>query len=262
MSPCRHSSTGTLHQSTTNHRCNLQGVTSSARLPGGSWHVTNNTWQEAWQHNVGLIHTAVLVAAHVAIRHLTTANGIRSTAATHGSTSQQEHRHGHNGSTRHHHIGRTSEHGHVSRTFRHEPTETKNAPGSRSDFHPGSVPPYPEQTTYGRTHGHTVSGTTSNRPPRHDTPTFHAHHGHNGSGRGHTYTTAQKKPLTAFFRRGLFLYSVTSFTISSAVFPSLAFRNFALASPRFTSGMCFSASLSNLASPGVNLFNRSKIAKP
>ena len=30
MSPCRHSSTGTLHQSTTNHRCHLQGVTSSA----------------------------------------------------------------------------------------------------------------------------------------------------------------------------------------------------------------------------------------
>lgn len=90
---------------------------------------------------------------------------------------------------------------------------------------------------------------TSTRPqlqrqhlPRPDTSTFHAIHGHNGRGHGHTSTTAKKKPLTAFFRRGLFLYSVTSFTISSAVFPSLAFRCFALASDRFTSVMCFSAS--------------------
>ena len=187
----------------TTDRCHIQGVTSSAVF------------------RVNMARYPQCLAGIMGSRH-------HVCRLNHGSTSPPEHRHCghklqhmaylrrnghditttpgtpdtftyHNGSTYHHHTGRTSEHGHVSRTFRHEPTETKNAPGSRSDFHPGSVPPYPEQTTYGRTHGHTVSGTTSNRPPRHDTPTFHAHHGHNGSGRGHTYTTAQKKPLTAFF---------------------------------------------------------------
>ena len=131
----------------------------------------------------------------------------------------------------------------------HDPTETKNArqdgtaaPGQRSNFHTATA----------------ATGSTLHGPIR---PRF-THTTATTSAALIDSHTAQKSPHTGVSGVGLFIYSVTSFTISSAVFPSLAFRNFALASPRFTSGMCFSASWSNLASPGVNLFNRSKIAKP
>ena len=113
--------------------------------------------------------------------------------------------------------------------------------------------------------GHTANFRTTPRQrkhlTRHDTPTFRANHGHNCRGPHCRQQRQKKSPTRHFIRWGLLSYSVTIFTISSAVFPSRAFRNFAFASPRFTSGMCFSASWSILASPGVNLFNRSKIAK-
>ena len=100
---------------------------------------------------------------HVAIRHLTTENGIRSTAATHGSTSHHQNNattgrtssrpditHGHTfpGSGYNHHQnahGSSSEHAHVSRP---STTETNKRPGRvrtsrrpRSNCHQGIVPP-------------------------------------------------------------------------------------------------------------------------
>lgn len=181
-------------------------------------------------------HTSVLVAAHVAIRHLTTSDGIRSTADT--ITAAPD----------------------TTTTWR-----TSSRPdithGMTSAFQlPTATRPATVAAASGR-HAHRRPHTAT-RTPRPHTATFHAHHGHNVRG-PHCRTHGTKKsPHAGVFRWGLLFYSVTSFTISSAVFPSLAFRNFALASDRFTSGMCFSASWSNLASTGVNLFNRSKIAKP
>lgn len=112
------------------------------------------------------------------------------------------------------------------------------------------------------TSAHTATDAASAPDNGHDTPTFHANNGHNVRG-PHCRPHGQKKAPTRAFPvgGGAIYYSVTIFTISSAVFPSRARTNFAFASPLFTSGMCFSASWSNLASPGVNLFNRSKIAK-
>ena len=122
---------------------------------------------------------------------------------TDGSTSQQEHRHGHNGSTRHHHDCRTSGHGHTPTT-----------------------------------------ATTS-------TALIAAH-------------MAKKKPPHGLFSCGggvTFLYSVTIFTISSAVFPSGAFINFAFDKLRFISAIRVCMSSTILPIPLSILFSLSKTAK-
>lgn len=217
---------------------------------------------------------------HCTPHHMTTANGIRSTADTMTAAPQPPERDRQIFRTRprfavlRHALTSTNNDSGTSGT---QATIERQHPATRYNFHPGSVPPSPPRhdcrnvSTSGRhvphvlqLSRHAVSVPTSTRQPRprHDTPTFHAIHGHNV--RGHHCRThgTKKAPRGRFSGGAIIFYSVTSFTISSAVFPSRARTNFALASPRFTSGMCFSASWSILASPGVNLFNLSKTAKP
>lgn len=205
-------------------------------------------------------HTSVLVAAHVAIRHMKTADGIRSTADT--ITAAPD----------------------TTTTGRHVPHVLTSPTACRphSNFqrqHVTRPHPPPEDTPTRSARPATVAerwnGSAFQLPPRTaaDTPPPRQHLPRPIRPRFTPYTpttsaaliaahTAKKSPSRLFSVWGYIFYSVTSFTISSAVFPSRARTNFDLVSPRFTSGMCFSASLSSLASPGVNLFNRSKIAKP
>lgn len=241
VSPCRHYSPGTYHKNTTTTAALFRVFMS--RYP---------------QHRAGGMaapclarHTAVLVAAHVAIRHLTTSDCIRSTADTITAAHQAGH-------VPHVLTSHTAFRPHSNFQLQHvrprsrQNFRTRTRPHERTRRH--------GQTDTKNTHGTAAaaSGGHAHRRP----PLPHVHHGHNCSGHGQTFTTDKKSPSRLFPCGAILSYSaVTIFTISSAVFPSRARTNFDFASERFTSGMCFSASWSNLASPGVNLFNLSKTAK-
>lgn len=241
---------GNVPQEHHHHRGTSSGCTHSGHLPGVF--MARNQ-----QHRTGGIaaqcrarHASVLVAAHVAIRHMTTANGIRSTADTitaapdttttgrhvpHVLTSPTACRPHSNFQlphvrprSRQHQTSQpqerdrqTSEHVHVSRlsaTIRPK----QRTPAKMERQHPDNVPTStlpqlpPVQRTRPRFTQYTATAT---RTPRH-----------------------KKAPTRHFLLWGLLSYSVTSFTISSAVFPSAALRNFALSSPRFISGILVSIS--------------------